>query len=90
MGGDQEPRPDKCPRGGGRPGLSRPVSHFCGWVKVILWQPESLNRNDIPSQADGQLRTSWGSLDQESSQRMMGRGSQPQSTGRGLEDLVLC
>lgn len=47
LGGNQEPCLAKHPRGGDRPGWSQVGSHLCGWVNVVLWQPESLNRNDI-------------------------------------------
>lgn len=83
MGGDQEPHPDKCPKawdGGGQAS----GSHLCGWMKVILRQPEALHRNDMPSQVDGRLKSSQRSLDQESSPWMMRKGSQSQSMGRAL------
>lgn len=88
MGGDQEPHPDKCLRAGGGAGRPLAVNFVDGSSKVILWQPEPLHRNDIPSQVDGRLKTSQRSLDQESSPWMMRRGSHAQSMGRALEDLV--
>lgn len=49
LGGSPEPRLPKGPKGGNRPSGSQLGSYLCGWVNVVLWQPESLNRNDMSS-----------------------------------------
>lgn len=48
-GGNQGPHPFKYPWVGSRPGWSHVSSRLCRCVGAVLWQPESLNRNDVPS-----------------------------------------